>query len=219
MLRHDVFPAIGDIPAGEVTREAVAAILHTVEKRGALRHTDHIKSVVSSTFRWGMKRGLVASNPTTGLGRRASTVARTRVLTEDELRRLWQGLSRDDVGLSPAVRNVLKLAFLTGQRRLEVAGARQSELRDLNGAAPLWVIPGDDKRGGRVIEGRTKNGKEQRVPLSRQAAGIFRDAVEQAGKSDCVFPADLKKVRIGRRLFTRICTETASLLRCDGSVS
>ena len=199
MLRHDVYEAIGDVPAGEVTREAVAAILHTVEKRGALRHTDHIKSAISSTYRWAMKRGLVVSNPTAGLGRRSSTVARTRVLTDDELRTLLQGLERDDVGLTWPVRTVLKLAFLTGQRRLEVAGARKSELRDLDGFTPLWIIPGDDKRGGEVIEGRTKNGKEQRLPLSRQAAALFREAVKRSRDQACVFPADIKKVRIGKK--------------------
>jgi integrase len=199
MLRHDVFPAIGDVPAGEVSREAVAAILHSVEKRGALRHSDHIKSAISSTYRWAMRRGLVGANPTLGLGRRSSTVARTRVLTEDELKSFWRALDRDDAGLSWPVRTVLKLAFLTGQRRLEVVGARRSELRDLDGPAPTWIIPGDDKRGGKVIEGRTKNGKEQRVPLSKQAAALFRDAIARAGNSECVFPTDTKKVRIGKQ--------------------
>jgi integrase len=197
-LQRDVYPVIGDVPATNVTREAVAAVLHVIEKRGALRRADHTKSAIGSTYRWAMKRGLVSSNPTAGLGRRSPTTARTRVLTEEELRKLWQGLDRDDVGVAWSVRTVLKLVYLTGQRRLEVAGTRRSELRDLEGHAPLWVIPGDDKRGGKVIKGRTKNGKEQRVPLSKQAAVLFREAIAKAGASECVFPADLKKVRIGK---------------------
>lgn len=198
MLKYDVYPVIGDHPAGDVTREQVATILHGIEKRGALRHADHVKSAISSTYRWAMGRNLVSENPASGLARRSSSVARTRVLSEDELRTLWVGLDRDDTGLSWPVRAILKLAFLTGQRRLEVAGARKSELRDLGGTAPTWIIPGDSKVGGRVTEGRTKNGKEQRVPLSRQAAAIFREAIGRAGSSECVFPADMKKVRIGR---------------------
>jgi integrase len=145
-----------------------------------------------------MKRNLVSENPATGLGKRSPSVARTRVLTDDELRTLWLGLDREDTGVSWPVRAVLKLAFVTGQRRLECAGARKSELRDLDGTAPVWAIAGDTKAGGKVVEGRTKNGKEQRVPLSKQAVAIFREAVKRAGASECVFPADMKKVRIGR---------------------
>lgn len=199
MLRHDAYKTLGNIPASQITREQIAEVLYTIERRGALRHTDHVKSAISSTFRWAIKRGLLTSNPADGLGRRATTVARNRVLSDDELRTLWLGLDRRDIGVSWEIRAVIKLAYLTGQRRLEIAGARQSELRGLSGPNPLWVIPGDDKRGGEIIEGRTKNGKEQRVPLSKQAAELFRAAIARAGSQECVFPVDTKRVRIGKQ--------------------
>ena len=53
-------------------------------------------------------------------------------------------------------------------------------------------------RRGKIIEGRTKNGREQRVPLSRQAAELFRRAVALSDHKELVFPADLSKVKIGR---------------------
>jgi integrase len=51
---------------------------------------------------------------------------------------------------------------------------------------------------GKIIEGRTKNGREQRVPLSTQAAALFREALTLSGGAECVFPADLSRVKIGK---------------------
>ena len=62
----------------------------------------------------------------------------------------------------------------------------------------MWVIPGDVNKRGKLIEGRTKNGREQRLPLSRQAAALFREAVDTCAKDAFVFPADMTKVRIGK---------------------
>ena len=47
----------------------------------------------------------------------------------------------------------------TGQRRTEVAGARLSELHVLGTETPVWIIPGDVNKRGKIIEGRTKNGQ------------------------------------------------------------
>ena len=71
----------------------------------------------------------------------------------------------------------MQLAILTAQRRTEVAGARLSELQGLDTSNPVWVIPGDVNKRGKIIEGRTKNGREQKVPLSSEAAALFRKAI------------------------------------------
>jgi integrase len=96
------------------------------------------------------------------------------------------------------MRLILQLAILTGQRRNEVAGARRSELQGLDTDNAVWVIPGDVNKRGKIIEGRTKNGREQRVPLSTQAAELFRKAIELSKGSEFVFPAVLSKVKIGK---------------------
>ena len=63
---------------------------------------------------------------------------------------------------------------------------------------PVWIIPGDTNKRGKIIEGRTKNGREQKVLLSRQAAALFRKAISISSSSEYVFPADLSKVKIGK---------------------
>ena len=60
-------------------------------------------------------------------------------------------------------------------------------------------IPGDVNQRGKFIEGRTKNGREQRLPLSRQAVVLFQQAiVDCSNGSDVLFPADLTKIKSGR---------------------
>ncbi len=78
-----------------------------------------------------------------------------------------------------------------------MCGARISELQ-LEGDAPVWIIPGDVNKRGRIIEGRTKNGREQHVPLSSQAQQLWSEAVKSCGNGEFVFPADLSKVKIGK---------------------
>ena len=148
----DVFAAIGDIPANEVTADMVARILDRIEERGATVHADRTKAAIGSTFKWAIKRrraGLTV-NPTAGLGKRSEGTARKRVLDSDELARFWRAVSAEEAPLTAPMRLVVKLAALTGQRREEVCGARQRELR-LDGPAPTWTIPGDVKRVGKTI--------------------------------------------------------------------
>jgi integrase len=58
----------------------------------------------------------------------------------------------------------------------------------LDGDMPMWTIPGDTRRTGKVIRGRTKNRRTQVLPLSTQAAALFKEAITRAGKSELVFP-------------------------------
>jgi integrase len=190
--RH-VFPEIGEVPADRVMPEEIVALLDSIVASGHPRQADLTKAAIGSTYKWGLKRQRVKRDPTGGLGNRASPAPRRRVLTDEEMRALWRVLDANDVWCSPAMRIIVKLALLTGQRRTEVAGAKKAELR-LASSAPTWVIPVDQKRGGDVIKGRTKNKIEQRVPLSRQAIELFRQALSLAGSNDHVFPANVNHV-------------------------
>jgi integrase len=86
------------------------------------------------------------------------------------------------------MRDVMRLALLTGQRRGEVA---QIERCHLNEDVSLWTIPGDKQEyhKGRAItvHGLTKNGKEQLVPLSTEASAILKAAIERAGNRQRLF--------------------------------
>ena len=105
-------------------------------------------------FSWCVEADILTSSPFAGLKKLHKDKSRERVLTDDELRRVW--LAADKLGYPFGV--FVKLAILTGQRRSEIAGMRRDELRDGN-----WTLPGT----------RTKNGRVHVVPLSRQAAELI----------------------------------------------
>jgi integrase len=185
-LDADVFPELGDLPAGEITGEQIARVLENVEARS--KHAAHkARSAIGSTFRWAVKRRKVKANPTIGLGFTVQSRPRNRVLSDDELKVLWNAAD-NGAGLSEAMRLILKLAILTGQRESEVAGALTSELQ-LDTANPKWRIPSERMK---------RKNREQIVPLSTQAVALFRRAIELSPGSRHVFPADTTRARVGR---------------------
>ena len=49
------------------------------------------------------------------------------------------------------------------------------------------------------VDGRTKNGREQVIPLSEQAAELFQRALELSDNAEFAFPANTGSVKIGKK--------------------
>jgi integrase len=179
LLDKDLLPAIGNIPAKGVTREDVIRVLNVIATRGAKRRADVARAVISSVFGYGIDRGLVTDNPASGLRNRHDYQPRDVIATPDDIRWLWSAMDDGVAAMSPTTAIIVRLALLTGLRRTEIAAARKSEL-DLNPTSPVLTIP----------RGRAKNRNAHRVPLSKRAASLFREAIEAAGESEFVFPGE-----------------------------
>jgi integrase len=177
VLQKDILPVIGNRPAKAITREDIINVLDHISARGANRRADTARAVISSLFGFAMDRGLVSANPANGLRNRHDYQPRDVVASEDDLRRLLAALDNRGAAMSPSVVTIVRLALLTGLRRSEIAAARKTEL-ELSTPSPILTIP----------RGRAKNRNAHRVPLSPQAAALFRKAVEAAGDSEFVFP-------------------------------
>ena len=186
VLSKFVFPAkigrenskrsYGDTPASEITAQEFASLL--MEMEDASKHRAHkIRSALGSTYGWAQRRRLVIDNPLKGLAFTHQSERRKRVLTDEELARLWNA-SHAFEGIYGATRFIIQLAMLTGQRNSEVAGMEVAELKGLESATPRWDIP------GRRMKRKTD---DQHVPLSKQAVAIVRDALTGANKTH-VFP-------------------------------
>jgi integrase len=119
-------------------------------------------------------------NPLDGIDRddRFRETPRQRVLTGDELRRLWRACdSIDGLGLSigPATAIAIQLALATLQRAGEIAGLNEREL-DLERA--VWTIPA----------ARAKNGRDHHVPLSPLALRLIARAQLIRGAREAAAP-------------------------------
>jgi integrase len=80
--------------------------------------------------------------------------SRERVLSQEELRKLWRNLGEDKFS------DIVRLLLLTGQRRGEISALAWSEV---------------DLTFGKIIlpPARTKNKRQHELPLSRQALAII----------------------------------------------
>jgi integrase len=177
VLAKDILPLLGSIPAGEITREDVVRVIEPMSMRGATRRADTARAMISSILAFGMDRGLVASNPATGLRRRHDYQPRDVVLTPAQLRLLWRAMDTGRAAMSTGVSNIIRLAALTGQRRAEIAGLKQDDI-DWNASAPCLTI----------TRGRAKNRNQHCVPLSWQAYEVCCAAQAAAAGSKYLFP-------------------------------
>src|SRR5690606_30226765 len=112
-----------------------------------------------------------------GLRNRHDYLPRDKVLNHEALRQVWTALEDEPVPMSRAVRRIIQLALLTGQRRAEIAGLRKEEI-NLVGERPSLVI----------ARGRAKNRNEHHVPLSPQAVRIIEAALAESGPGEFLFP-------------------------------
>lgn len=124
---------------------------------------NRVRASLSSLFSWAIGAGVVDANPVVGTHKAVDEAARSRVLTDTELLAVWRACREDDFG------RIVKLLVLTGQRRDEVAEMCWGEL-DLDGA--MWIIPAE----------RTKNGRQQDVPLSAAAVQILESTSRTKGR-------------------------------------
>lgn len=176
LLSADILRAIGDLPAGSVTRQKVIDLLDQITARGATRRADTARAIISSVYSFALDRGLVSDNPVRGLKNRHNYQPRDVVLAADEIRTVWQAIDGGEAAMSEPIRQIVKLALLTGQRRAEIAGLRKIDL-NLSGSRPSFL----------VTQERAKNANTHSVPLSEQARSILLVAITNAPEDRFVF--------------------------------
>jgi len=162
--------SLGRMPVAEIKRGQYHRVLDRIaDERGPVR-ADRVLAAVKRLLAWHADRSDFVSPLTRG-GRRTSIKdrARTRVLSDDELRRVWTTAEK----LKTPFAGFVQFVLLTATRRAEAAGLRHTELSD-NGRT--WIIPGS----------RYKNGRDTLIPLSRAAQRII---AAQPPLGDFVFSA------------------------------
>jgi integrase len=199
LVDKEIVPALGAIPAAELDRPTVRAWMREVGGRSRWT-ADHAFRVLRRFYSWAEDEELIPANPLHRVKAPWALPSNDRVLAVDELRRLLGALARlrlrsyfdpdterEEV-TGWAYADATLLLLLTMVRREGVLGMRRSELYDLDGKAPRWVIPKE----------RMKSGREHLVPLSAQAVAVVRrrrravaamERPEGAPALDTLFPA------------------------------
>ena len=175
-LERHVFPHIGKMPIAEVTSADVIGILAPIwhEKAPTARK---LRQRIRAVLEWAVAMDLRPDNPCDRigpvLGAQGNAVRHMRALPHREVASALRTVR------ASKARPVTKLAFeflvLTASRSGEVRGAVWTEIDRDEG---VWTIPA----------GRTKGNREHRVPLSRSALEILKEAKVLGRGNRLVFP-------------------------------
>jgi integrase len=148
------FKPLRDLPISAIERRDVAACLQSIAKNNGAVTADRARSAVGSMFSWAIGEGIAEQNPVAGTNRHADNTPRSRVLSDAEIVKLWNGLPETAFGA------VVRLLILTGCRLGEIA---KLGWREIDFTERKITLPAE----------RTKNGVEHLVPLSDLALSIL----------------------------------------------
>ncbi|HVT17888.1 MAG TPA: tyrosine-type recombinase/integrase [Thermoanaerobaculia bacterium] len=174
ILRRDLLPAWRHLPAAAIRRRDVANLLDRVVGRGSPIMANRIRALASKIFAFALEREIVEFNPVAGLPPQGEERGRERVLSEDEIRTLWQAWEAEGSIAS----FIFRLLLLTAQREAELLGMRWTDI-----AGAWWTVPA----------GIVKNKLAHRVYLGSEARELLAELKERTGDGPWVFASPRRK--------------------------
>lgn len=170
MIRRHVLPAWGKRAADSIRRRDVIELVEAIAARGQGVTANRLLALVRKMFAWGETADLVDQNPARGVPAPHREVIRERLLSDEEIAKLWAVWDQTGWPFGP----LFKLLLLTGQPRSDIAAMR---LDDIQFTSRVWTPPGARAHGSHTHE----------LPLSDFALEIL--AVLPRSRSGLVFPS------------------------------
>jgi integrase len=172
LLKRRILPAIGNVPAPEVTRADVRALLERVHDSAAMG-SNRAFEVVRRMWNWARSKDLVTSSPCDGLKKIEKERRRERTYTDEEVRAIVAAVKGTEF------QDVIGLLLRTGTRSHEARSLRWDEI-DVD--RRIWLIPA----------GKAKAGRKHEVPLAKGAWALIQRRLAGRGKEAFVFAAETK---------------------------
>lgn len=170
-LAREFTPSWGTKPIDAVTRADVLNVLDRISDRTSPLRANRQLALIRKFFNWCLERGILETAPTANIKPPGREVSRDRVLSDDEIRSVWNCC--ETVGYPFGA--IFKLLLVTAQRREEVGRMRWD---DLDLGKGTWTIPRE----------RSKNDVANEVPLSRLALALI-ERLPRFAWEDLVFAA------------------------------
>ena len=169
IIDKDATPSWKGRHVSDLTRRDVLDVIDAVVDRGAPVMARRLHAHLHRFFRWCVGRGIIPANPMADLPKPGAETKRERVLSDAELKAVWQACDKIGWPFGPAI----QLLILTGARRQEIGALRWSEI-DL----PQICV--------RLAGDRTKNSQPHTIPLSKPALTIIEGLprVQRSGGAD-----------------------------------
>ena len=162
-LRLYLLPNVGRLSISDVKRAHIHEILDQLSLQGKLASANRSLAHIKKFFGWLVERGYLENSPADHIKRRHEEHERERVLTDDELKSIWTATG----SMSEPYSAWIKLLFLCGQRRVETARIKRSQIID-----QTWQLSRED----------TKNKQPLIIPLSLQAIQVVGSLLEGDGQ-------------------------------------
>lgn len=143
-FQNHIKPVLGDMIVNHTTK---THWLHLFDAMGRRVVTGQMLSLMKRAFRFCHNRGVIEVNPLSEL--RTSDVAvnaamKDRVLTDDEIRIIWQALKE----LPSRQQIVMKFLLMTGCRSTEI---RTAKWEWFNYKEKTWTVPGSEYKTGKTV--------------------------------------------------------------------
>lgn len=165
LLNRFAVPVLANKALHEINRSDIRAVLAPVRKQVATAR--NLFAVLRRLFRWAVSEGDITASPLEGMEPPPLPASRDRVLSDPELRLVWNASG----GLGYPFGPMIRLLIVTGQRLEEVSGLSWHEL---NGKAAEWVLPAD----------RAKNGTASVIHLSPLAVAELEGLAKRIKAKD-----------------------------------
>jgi integrase len=169
-LARLVYPVFGLRPIDSITRGDVVRLLDKIEDANGPMMANDVLGIVSRVFDWHATRSETFRSPIVRGMQRGVEQARSRILSDDELRAVWAACAAYDHPFGPLLRFIL----LTATRRNEALYAKRSEI-----VGTEWTIPAS----------RYKTKIDHLIPLSQAALALV-----QGDGDGFIFTANGKQV-------------------------
>jgi integrase len=139
ILTQYIYPEWRDRKFLEIRRREVNNLLDYVADKHGLSQADAVLSVIRGVMAWHQTRDDNYTSPIVrGMVRNKNGKARSRILTHEEIRVVWNAC--DQLGKYGAL---IKILLLTAQRREKVATMRWDDLTD-----GVWTIASEEREKG-----------------------------------------------------------------------
>jgi integrase len=150
-----VYPTLGHRPIAEINRSDIVRLLDRIEDENGSVMATRVLGIINRVMTFHASRTDDFRSPIVkGMGR-GQAQARSRILTDDELRALWKA-----GGDYPIFGPLLRFILLTATRRAEAGEMRWGEINGIE-----WIIPA----------ARYKTNIDHVIPLSEMAQSILPD--------------------------------------------
>ena len=173
-LQKYLVPEFGDVPIVELRRRDISNFLEEI----AAEHptlANRLQALLSVIINYAVEKEYLESNPIYKLKKKGEETSRDRVLTNDEIKNVWQAIEQQ----REPVQSLFKILLLCGQRSGETKNMKWADIKD-----GVWTVP------AHLTKKSTGKAKDHQVPLSDFALEIINSLQSSSNNRKYVFASE-----------------------------